>query len=116
MRFISSAIHCAAASPFWVPGPRPSKASSAIALSRADRSAALMSGVVVGWPGYSAKAEPADRHSAATESRRRYLRITDSLRTWNGPKTIAASVKDGREVRLVRRAHPGTKGPAARPG
>src|SRR5450755_4692312 len=33
MRFSSSAIHCAAASPFLVPGPRPWKASSEIALS-----------------------------------------------------------------------------------
>ena len=41
----------AAASPLTVPGPRPSKASSEIALSRAEMSAAVISGPVCGWPG-----------------------------------------------------------------
>src|SRR6185312_4178144 len=49
MAFRSSAIHCAAASPAAEPGPRPWKASSEIAFTRADMSAAVISGVVWGW-------------------------------------------------------------------
>src|SRR5262245_14363568 len=46
-RVISSAIHWAAAPPFTVPAPRPSYLSSASSLSRAARSAAVISGEVV---------------------------------------------------------------------
>src|SRR6185503_16956457 len=51
MRFISSAIHCAARSPACVPGPRPSNRSSAIARVRALRSAVVSEPVVSGCAG-----------------------------------------------------------------
>src|SRR5262249_38475533 len=51
MRFISSAIHCAARSPACVPGPRPSKRSSAMARTRALRSAVFSEPVVSGCAG-----------------------------------------------------------------
>src|SRR5262249_37567237 len=51
MRFISSAIQSAARSPTCVPGPRPSKKSEERILSRAERSAAVISGIVCGCDG-----------------------------------------------------------------
>src|ERR1700761_9616422 len=98
MRFISSASHCAAASPFLVPGPRPSKASSDMALSRAARSAALMSGVVLGWPGYSAEETPADRASAKDVKEISLLIIAERLRACEGPKSITASARLNRDT------------------
>src|SRR5262245_13722975 len=53
MRFISSAIHWAARSPAGVPGPRPSKRSSAMARVRAIRSAEVIAPVVSGCGGTS---------------------------------------------------------------
>src|ERR1043166_9651997 len=98
-RFHWSADHCAAASPFLVPGPRPSKESSEIALSRAERSAALMSGLVSGWPGYWASAGAAISEAAKAAAMELGLSMSSPDDVWR------ASYGPGPRVQALRLAH-----------